>query len=91
MSYGLCAYVWPPTRALGHCVRGPVTPLCCCHSIPLAKDDDKHAKIQTLVMEGTRVDRVIVFASLLGIVQERKYNDAGWIEGKKPMYTSVME
>lgn len=46
--------------------------------------------IQKLVMEGIRVDRVIVFASLLGIVQERKYNNVGWIEGKKPMYNGII-
>lgn len=86
-----CVHMCGPQPVLWGSVHGPATPLCCCYSIPLAKDDGNHAKIQTLVMEGTRVDRVTVFASLLGIVQERKYNDAGWIEGKKPMYTSVME
>lgn len=50
-----------------------------------------HANDSEIGDGGIRVDRVIVFASLLGIVQERKYNDAGWIEGKKPMYNSVMK
>lgn len=98
VSDGLCAHVWPPPCALGHCVLGPITPLCCCHSIPLAvarkplKTMITVLMIQKLVMEGIRVDRVIVFASLLGMVQERKYNDAEWIEGTPcSVCNSVME